>query len=516
MTKTESSRANIDEQKPVESLNAHDVLLGRGNGSNEYVGNRAFRAKVQARKKEYASANNENKGRIAKAVFDSIKSRGGRFLRMKKSTEPVSNIVEEGTWYAVDEKQAVEKVKQALREKKTLPPPETSIPATLTACENDDVGLPVGPVPISQPFSTLSESLAPVLPATLIGSVTQPTAMDFRFLSYSFMTQQPFAQLDPTYVSQNGLSAAYFPGVTVSMPTVSRRQSNNSQQMPVASVRSQAPPVSPDFNEGIRTDKQYNREDISNGKQAHNEEMTNSNASIPLERNSLPPPNATDDEEVSEYILSMLSLSGRRKITEEQFSLEQASVTDEEKAKLLCDLFGKYCSIHQNKRAKRDLSADEVAFLVAQMRLEIDMIPDADKSALLEALQKCRSDEFSDERLERFLRCEGMDVKLGARRFVSYWQCRREVFGRDKFTMRMTFGEALKDDLVALQTCTYCLLPQRDRSGRQILYLDPARHTRDGYDSESLVSNVYPEHSFYRLLSRIPWLSHMDILLTPT
>lgn len=54
--------------------------------------------------------------------------------------------------------------------------------------------------------------------------------------------------------------------------------------------------------------------------------------------------------------------------------------------------------------------------------------------------------------------------------------------------MRISLGEALGDDLVALEAAVYCLLPHVDVSGRQLLYLEPARHTREGYTSESLVS----------------------------
>jgi len=54
--------------------------------------------------------------------------------------------------------------------------------------------------------------------------------------------------------------------------------------------------------------------------------------------------------------------------------------------------------------------------------------------------------------------------------------------------MRMSLSEALRDDLVALETGVFCLLPRLDASGGQILYLDPTCHTREGYTSESLVS----------------------------
>jgi len=54
--------------------------------------------------------------------------------------------------------------------------------------------------------------------------------------------------------------------------------------------------------------------------------------------------------------------------------------------------------------------------------------------------------------------------------------------------MRMTLSEALCDDLTALETGTCFLLPRLDVSGRQVLYLDPSRNTREGYTSDSLVS----------------------------
>jgi len=54
--------------------------------------------------------------------------------------------------------------------------------------------------------------------------------------------------------------------------------------------------------------------------------------------------------------------------------------------------------------------------------------------------------------------------------------------------MRMALSEALRDDLVALEAGVFCMLPRLDASGRQVLYLDPSRHTREGYTSDSLVS----------------------------
>jgi hypothetical protein len=195
-------------------------------------------------------------------------------------------------------------------------------------------------------------------------------------------------------------------------------------------------------------------------------------------------------------------------------------MTDEERSEALSDLFGKHCAvdIHHSKRARRDFDHTTIEFLVNQMRHEIERIPVAKKLALLEAQEKCHEDEFSDARLEQFLRCEGMNVRvrmkcvrmslvviyrakwkrltrllslgpsqLGAHRFVNYWESRRDVFGPEKYLLRMSLSQALRDDLVALETGVQQILPHLDSSGRQLIFWDIRRHTREGYTSESLV-----------------------------
>lgn len=51
----------------------------------------------------------------------------------------------------------------------------------------------------------------------------------------------------------------------------------------------------------------------------------------------------------------------------------------------------------------------------------------------------------------------------------------------------MTIEEALKDDLVALETGFLRNLPKVDVSGREIVFCVPSTHTREGYTSESQV-----------------------------
>jgi hypothetical protein len=80
--------------------------------------------------------------------------------------------------------------------------------------------------------------------------------------------------------------------------------------------------------------------------------------------------------------------------------------------------------------------------------------------------------------------------KLGAQRFVNYWESRREVFGQEKFALRVTLSGALCDDLIAICSCFCRLLPHFESSGRQLLVLEPCHYTREGYTSESTVRSV--------------------------
>ena len=104
-------------------------------------------------------------------------------------------------------------------------------------------------------------------------------------------------------------------------------------------------------------------------------------------------------------------------ITAEQVELERAAMTDEERAEALADMFGKRCAIdtHENKRARKDLDKNAIDFLVLQMRRELEQTPMENKKALTEAQLMCDPVEFRDARLERFLRCEGMNAKVRLR-----------------------------------------------------------------------------------------------------
>lgn len=130
------------------------------------------------------------------------------------------------------------------------------------------------------------------------------------------------------------------------------------------------------------------------------------------------------DDELSAFLLSSLAISDRPVVTEEQEALELTMMSDSEKAELLSDMFGRMVEEidgPSEKRPRLDLDRGFVQFLVNQMRIEIENIPEFKRCALMKAQMsmKCSRDEFSDARLEKFLRCEGMNVKV--RRCSRIW-----------------------------------------------------------------------------------------------
>lgn len=75
----------------VNQVSAQDVLLGRGTGPNDHIGNCTFRDEVEKRKEEYSRADNRlSKEIIIRRTIAQVKARHGRFLRKIARKEIVS------------------------------------------------------------------------------------------------------------------------------------------------------------------------------------------------------------------------------------------------------------------------------------------------------------------------------------------------------------------------------------------------------------------------------------------
>lgn len=90
---------------PDSDINDKDVLSGRGGGTNNHPGNKEFRSLVDQYRSEYVLSKKWAKRQIAKNIVESIRSKGGRFLKK-----------EGGVWYDIGDQKARENTSQALRE----------------------------------------------------------------------------------------------------------------------------------------------------------------------------------------------------------------------------------------------------------------------------------------------------------------------------------------------------------------------------------------------------------------
>lgn len=89
------------------AINSHDVLCGRGGGTNSQIGNRRFRQLVQEFQPTYLLARRKEKPLLARTIVLIIRKRGGRFLKKDDET---------GELYEVGDSKAEAKTSQALRE----------------------------------------------------------------------------------------------------------------------------------------------------------------------------------------------------------------------------------------------------------------------------------------------------------------------------------------------------------------------------------------------------------------
>mmetsp|Transcript_1863 Transcript_1863/g.2701 ORF Transcript_1863/g.2701 Transcript_1863/m.2701 type:complete len:320 (-) Transcript_1863:387-1346(-) len=91
----------------IEKVLENDVLCGRGGETNHHPGNVHYRTLVKEQQILYLKAKRRDKPRIARNIVETVRIRGGRFL--KKHTGS-------GTWRDVGNNKAREKTSQALRE----------------------------------------------------------------------------------------------------------------------------------------------------------------------------------------------------------------------------------------------------------------------------------------------------------------------------------------------------------------------------------------------------------------
>jgi len=95
--------------KDIPEPHAHDVLCGRGGGTNNHIGNSHWRMLVAANKQLYITLPKRQKMLLSRSIVNAVRSQNppGRFLQKDGKTK---------LWFDVGDQRAQEKTSQALRE----------------------------------------------------------------------------------------------------------------------------------------------------------------------------------------------------------------------------------------------------------------------------------------------------------------------------------------------------------------------------------------------------------------
>lgn len=95
--------------RDIPAPHPHDVLCGRGGGTNNHVGNSHWRMLVAANKQLYVTLPKRQKMLLSRSIVNAVRSQNppGRFLQKDTKSD---------LWYDVGDQRAQEKTSQALRE----------------------------------------------------------------------------------------------------------------------------------------------------------------------------------------------------------------------------------------------------------------------------------------------------------------------------------------------------------------------------------------------------------------
>lgn len=363
-------------------LTDKDVVLGRGLGFSSLPGNQRFLDLVKTRKEEYKSTGSHSiKSRIARELYTELTEViGARFLAIDEESSNDNEGGGESRYKVVTDKNVcLEKIKQALREKsykkKTKSKGGKRKAAAKVSKEskafdshengnNDD----------SVPNDSFSDG------SILMDDETLPTDFDTMFdVGKDEASGNDDAPISPAPARCSSLSP-----------------------LPLSMFESHGD-VIPDSRLLL-----FQGHDVGGGGERHEfhvEQDGNGRNRPPIL-----------DSDLSQAFLSMLGIGPEvPRFTEADIVMERESLAEEEKVEALSDTFGRMCminTIHQNKRARRDLDINAVSFLLRQMKYELVRIPVHEKQALLDATTKCAPEEFGDARLEVFLRSEGMNAAV--------------------------------------------------------------------------------------------------------
>jgi hypothetical protein len=345
-------------EPPIKEPNRNDVLFGRGGGVNEHSGNIQMRGFAADVRREYMNSEKHEKQKVVKGVVDRIRALDppGRFLKKDSNT---------GLWWEVGDTQAWKKVAQALRE--------------------------------SVPDKDEWEQYRETFPSWFSSSSV-----------YNGGHQSPNG-------NGHAIPSAYDGIPSITLPSGALQDGHQSVQHNSSASTESSSSVNEDRYEMRRKEKQasaMSNEAASRSKVSQHSETEEENDS----RVDMDP-----EEESAFMAMFYQGLENAPKFTDEEAHREQEQMTEEERTATLSDLFGDFCDIVQRKKkVARDVRGEKtpaslpaiVPTRLGEMKSELERTPLGRKRAMVEALDKCSPNEFSDARMNLFLCHENMNAKV--------------------------------------------------------------------------------------------------------
>lgn len=137
-------------------------------------------------------------------------------------------------------------------------------------------------------------------------------------------------------------------------------------------------------------------------------------------------------------------------ISEEEEKVEQQNLTPEEREELECDLCGKEVAAAADPSENASNDDYPTPQVIRQVHDLIQLLPEDSKLEYLQALKRVPALVETESDPVKFLHCCKHDVHAAAKRLVSYWKIRKDVFGEDRAFLPMTLAGAMAKDRAAL------------------------------------------------------------------
>jgi len=206
--------------KDVPQPHPHDVLCGRGGGTNAHIGNSHWRMLVSANKELYVTLPKRQKMLLSKSIVNAVRSQNppGRFLQKDSKTD---------LWYDVGDQRAQEKTSQALREG------APDIRSKLKDGKEDNGGVGAGGRPSSSSVASGDGSVASSSSSSPAKKPQQPYAVAPTYPGVHHPHMPPPQPVVPPYHPTTGGPPVAVPPIPLPEPVppqgpVPERKRNNS------------------------------------------------------------------------------------------------------------------------------------------------------------------------------------------------------------------------------------------------------------------------------------------------